>query len=89
MATSPSLTNGIAIAANVSNVTIKNGLIANTTNNGIFINAGCSHIQLEDLSVMSCSLDGITFDGTAPNPITGCSISDCQVKKCTNTTLAC
>ncbi|HEX2977590.1 MAG TPA: right-handed parallel beta-helix repeat-containing protein [Candidatus Babeliales bacterium] len=53
----------VSIAPNLSNVTIRNGIIAGFTGNGIVVNDGCFDIVLDGLSIKGCTDAGINFIG--------------------------
>ena len=53
--------NGIEIAPNVSNVTIKNGTIKTLTGTGINVGTGCSKINIRNLTIDSCFLMAINM----------------------------
>lgn len=78
--------NGITIAANLSNIIIRNGIISNMNGNGILINSGCSNIRLKDLVISNCTLSGVTFAGTSGALTTNCSIKNCTIQQCNTST---
>ncbi len=78
--------NGITIAPGISNVTIKNGIIESMNGHGILIHNNCSHITLENITLLKCVTSGITFQGTNGNIINGCSIKNCCIQECNGIT---
>lgn len=76
--------NGVFIAPNLTNVTVRTGTITNLTGIGVYVSDGCSQIYLENLSIMNCNQAGILLDG---NPIgsgiNDVSIINCLVSSCT------
>ena len=78
--------NCFTLAPSLSNIIIKNGIISAVNGTGIYISPGCTNIRLEDLNINNCALSGITVNGTALAPITGCSLKDCRLLQCNSTT---
>jgi hypothetical protein len=77
---------GVFIAPNLTNVTVRNGTITNLTGRGVYVSDGCSEIYLENLSIISCQETGILFDGNPTGSgIFNGSITDCLVASCTGT----
>lgn len=68
---------GITIAAGLSNITIMNGTIANTSQNGVVIQSGCSNIYLKNLIIQNCAVKGISATGFTNLQITDCIINGC------------
>ncbi|MBI2774413.1 right-handed parallel beta-helix repeat-containing protein [Candidatus Dependentiae bacterium] len=73
---------GITIAPNVYNVTIKNGIVAGFTGNGIRINDGCYDIFIDNITTTLCADAGInslgSLSGIMDVVIKNCTISDCM-----------
>lgn len=69
---------GIWIASNLKNITIKNGAIRHISGTGICVNDGCSNITIQDCDIQSCNEAGIIFNGD----IEGTGISIGLIKKC-------
>src|SRR6516165_3457139 len=67
---------GITIAPNISNVTLKNGIISGLTGSAVVVNDGCSNIFLNSMTIINCADAGIYFAGTQ----TG--IIDLSIKNC-------
>ena len=69
---------GVEVAANLSNVVIRNGTInGNTTNmvNGIKVNSGANNIVIENVNVLGCYTAGTEVSGLLLN-----TCSDVQVR---------
>lgn len=77
---------GIEIAPNISNVTIRNGVIKNFTGNGIYIGDGCNEIYINNITINNCLEGGILFDGSLSGTmISNGAIIDCIVTSCNGT----
>lgn len=74
--------NGITVAPNLTNVTIRNGTIANFTGTGITIGSGCNLIAVELISTLSCDTRGIESLGTPSAPNQGILIINSTVAGC-------
>ncbi len=74
--------NGITVAANLSNITIRNGIISGMNGSGVLINSGCLNINLEQLDINGCTTAGVNFAGTATTPLSGCSLTECHIRQC-------
>jgi hypothetical protein len=73
---------GVLIDSNLSQVTIKNGLIAGLTGKGIIVSSGCTDIVLDSIITDSCNLRGISVEGTTLSPIQDIEICNCEVENC-------
>jgi parallel beta-helix repeat protein len=77
---------GIFINNNLTNITIKHGIIRKTTGNGVEISSGCSNISLEDITVIECNRTGILFNGSAQALIRNSEVKKCLVSATSSTT---
>ena len=73
---------GIALASGLSNITIRNGIIRNVTNRGIFVDttAMASEIVITDLILDTCQNRGISFEGAGGAE--SCIIAQCRFINC-------
>lgn len=68
---------GITIGTGLTNVTIRNGTIKNTTLNGITINSGCSNITIENITFQGCQAIGIAAASSGINiKINNCLVTN-------------
>ncbi|NBP14333.1 right-handed parallel beta-helix repeat-containing protein [bacterium] len=77
---------GIFINNNLTNITIKHGIIRKTTGNGVEVSSGCSNISLEDITVIECNRTGILFNGSAQALIRNSEVKKCLVSATSSTT---
>lgn len=68
--------NGITVAPNNTNVTIRNGTIQNLTGIGISVGAGCSLIRIESIVTYSCDTRALSCTGLPNNQINIIDITD-------------
>lgn len=72
--------NGIETISNISNITIKNGIIRDVSGTGILINQGCQNVIIDNVQFINCGTRAIDFSGAAsPNTIVNCEISNCDI----------
>lgn len=71
-------TNGIEIAKNKYNISIKNGNISNFKNNGIYAHKGCSALRIQDVTINNCAKRGISLIGLINSTLT----DDNQISNC-------
>lgn len=69
------VTGGIELSSNISNVTIKNGIIDTTAADGLKVNSDCSNIFLSELTVRNATTNGIMLNGVDNCVITNCDMS--------------
>jgi hypothetical protein len=75
---------GIKVNDNITQVSIKNGVIQDVTGEGILIEDGCKNIHIDDMLVKNCDNGGICLDGlNAGMGIKNCIIKNCYVLSCT------
>lgn len=74
---------GVVIDSDLSDITIRNGQIRFLPDGiGIQVGSGCSRISIENIDVNFVGGRGISFNGTALNPITNPSVISTQVASC-------
>lgn len=71
---------GIKIANNRENITIKNGLIRGAIQNGISIGSNCSNIIIEEVNIKDCDGAGIAINGTNGNFSKNIKIDTCNIR---------
>lgn len=71
---------GIKIANNKENITIKNGLIRGAIQNGISIGSNCSNIIIEEVNIKDCDGAGIAINGTNGNFSKNIKINTCNIR---------
>lgn len=69
---------GVYCAPHSKNITLKNGIIRGVSGNGILIEAGCSHITLENIALIDCLEGHLLAAGTPGTPITSLLIDGCS-----------
>jgi hypothetical protein len=73
---------GIVVLPNLSNVTIRNGMISDLSGVGIYISDGCSEIEISNILVKRC-LQGIVFDGLESGTgIINGTVTNCKALSC-------
>lgn len=73
---------GIVINPGVSNVQIKNGVVAGVAEAGISVGAGCSNIVFSDLVIQGCGQRGIELLGSSTAMISEVVFSNIRVQSC-------
>ncbi len=75
---------GVKVNDNITQVSIKNGVVQNVTGEGIYIQDGCKNIHIEEMLVKNCDNGGIYLDGlNTGTGIRNCIIEDCVILSCT------
>lgn len=85
--------NGIVITGNFNDITIQNGRVRSFSNTGISIGTGggvtAQRIRINNMSIISCLLNGITIIGLAsPNVCRNIFIENCLFNSCCANTAA-
>lgn len=73
--------NGILINNNLSNITIKNGIIRNVTGTGILVNQLARRIVIDSITFEGCGF-GLSLAGAVGNPVSDTQITNCNFFAC-------
>jgi hypothetical protein len=74
--------NGILVSAGLTNIEIKDGIIARFTQSGLTVNEGCQIISVTSIIFERCTTSAVLFLGTGLNVIEGVEIVDCEFASC-------
>lgn len=74
---------GIRINSSKTNITISNGVIRALSGSGIYVNASCNGVNLQDLFITQCQIAGANFVGGSGTEIINCTLTDCKISGCT------